>query len=71
MGEIKPGESVTARVILGSLDEPSMNPPLRPEDITGTLRVFLELCAQYGADSDNCVRAPLTLRQSNAFLVRF
>lgn len=70
-GEIKPGDSVSVRVTLGSLDELNMNPPLKAEDIIGTLRVFLELCAGYPTDSDNCVLLPESLRQSNAFLVRY
>ncbi len=71
MGEIKPGDSVSVRVILGSLDEPNMNPPLRRDEITGTMRSELELCAQYSKDSDSCEPVPQASRQSNAFVVRF
>ena len=66
-GVIASAESVTIRIRLGSLDEPNM----KPEDITGTMRVVLELCGDYRANSDPCVQLPLAERQSNAFVVRY
>jgi hypothetical protein len=70
-GVIPPGDSVVVRVRLGAYDQPDMNPPLRPEDIVGTMRVELELCARPTSSSEDCERAPQAARQSNAFVVRY
>lgn len=70
-GELRPGDSVSVQVPLGAHDQPTMSPPMRPEDIVGLMRVELELCARYSRDSDSCQLLPLALRQSNAFQVRY
>jgi hypothetical protein len=70
-GTIAPGEAVTVRVSLGSVDQPHMQPPLQPEWLVGQMRVVLELCQGAVADSDECAPLPQAARQSNAFLVRF
>ena len=70
-GEIAPGASVTIRAILGSMDQLAMQPPLKPEDIVGLMRVTLELCRTFSADSDYCDPVPDAQRISNAFLVSY
>lgn len=70
-GEIAPGDSVTVRVALGSVDQPTTRPPLRPEQLVGLMRVTLALCRQYSADSDSCDSMPDAQRTSNAFLVTY
>ena len=70
-GEIRAGDSLTIEVRLGAYDQPTMSPPLRPEDFTGLLRVVLQLCGAVSADSDRCQALPHGLRESNAFVVRF
>src|SRR4051812_14319678 len=66
-GEIPVGGSVTVRVPLGTVDQSAMQPPLRPEDLVGLMRVELSLCKKYSADSDYCDPSPQTQRSSNAF----
>ncbi len=70
-GVLQPGQSLRVRAPFGSIDQPSMYPPLKPEDLVGEFRIFLELCTQYEADSDNCKRRHPLERRSNAFLVHY
>jgi hypothetical protein len=70
-GTLAPGQSVTVRVPVGSVDQPQMQPPLRPEQLVGRLRVELDLCARFTAESDFCEPLPQPQRSSNAFLVRY
>ncbi|MGH7650708.1 MAG: hypothetical protein ACREMS_02595 [Gemmatimonadaceae bacterium] len=69
-GEIPVGGSVTVRVPVGSVDQPSMQPPLRPEELVGLMRVELSLCKDY-SDSGDCVPLAQNLSSSNAFLVTY
>ena len=70
-GEIAVGDSVSVQVWLGSGDQPLKTPPLRPEHIVGTLRVFFHLCRNRLADSDYCDYLPRSETESNAFEVRY
>ena len=70
-GQILPGDSVTVRVSLGSVDQPAMQPPLKPEDLVGLMRVDFLLCRKYVTDSDDCDKMPQSARTSNAFLVTY
>ena len=70
-GQIAPGDSTMVRVILGSLDQPTMTPPLKPEDLVGLMRVELTLCRTFTADSDYCDPVLAPQRVSNAFLVSY
>jgi len=70
-GVLAPGLSVTVRVPLGSIDQPNMQPPLRPEDLVGQFRVALSLCASNVSDSDSCTPVPQAARRSNAFVVHY
>lgn len=70
-GQILPGDSATVRVLLGSVDQPAMQPPLKPEDMVGLMRVDFLLCRKYAADSDDCDEMPQPARTSNAFLVTY
>jgi hypothetical protein len=70
-GQIFPGGSTTVRVPVGSVDQPAMQPPLKPEELVGLMRVSLLLCRSYSADSDYCDAMPETKRISNAFLVTY
>lgn len=70
-GEIVPGAEKTVRVPLGSIDQPSMQPPLQRDWLIGLMRIELRLCQQPVADSDDCDPLPQAQRQSNAFEVRF
>ena len=70
-GELRPGMSVTVRVPLGSIDQPNMTPPLRPEDLIGEFRVELALCASGVSDSLRCTPMPHSERRSNAFMVHY
>jgi hypothetical protein len=70
-GQIPPGGTTTVRVPVGSVDQPAMQPPLKPEDLVGLMRVDLLLCRSYSADSDYCDAMAETERISNAFLVTY
>ena len=70
-GAIAPGESVTIQAKLGTVDQPAMRPPLKPEDLVGLMRVELRLCRTFSSDSDYCVPVPDAQRISNAFLVTY
>ena len=70
-GSIPPGGEVTFRILLGSVDQPTMQPPLQPQWLVGRMRVEFMLCANPALSSDDCVLAPQATRQSNAFEVRF
>ena len=70
-GELASGNSVVVRVPLGSIDQPNMSPPLRPEHLVGLLRVQFQLCRARNDDSDNCDPVPQADAQSNAFEVRY
>ena len=70
-GQIPPGATTTVRVPLGSMDQPTMQPPLKPEQLVGLMRVTLMLCRHYSADSDDCDAIPQRGRISNAFLVTY
>jgi hypothetical protein len=70
-GEIPVGGSVTVRVPVGSVDQHAMQPPLKPEDLVGLMRVELSLCKKYSADSDYCDPSPQAQRSSNAFYVSY
>ena len=70
-GELAPGNSVVVRVPLGSIDQPNMSPPLRPEHLVGLLRVRFHLCRARNNDSDYCEPVPQADAQSNAFEVRY
>jgi hypothetical protein len=70
-GSIAPGGSVTVQVPLGSVDQPNMQPPLKPEWLTGLMRVQFALCRTFNKDSDYCDPLPQVERRSNAFEVTF
>jgi hypothetical protein len=70
-GSIGPGGELTVRVLLGSLDQRQMQPPLQREWLIGRMRVELRLCQHFVADSDDCDLVPQAERQSNVFEVRF
>jgi hypothetical protein len=72
-GEVRAGDSLTVEVPLGGHDQPAASPPLQIADLIGLMRVAVELCAEYHADSDDCSLSPLpqALRQSNVFDVRY
>lgn len=71
IGTVPPGSSITVRVPFGSVDQPGMFPPLKPEDMVGLFRIYLALCAGSPTSSDHCVLLPPAQRQSNAFRVYF
>ena len=70
-GVLQPGQSVTIRARVGSVDQPSMQPPLRPHELVGLLRIRLSLCARFVEDSDYCDELPHPHGRSNAFLVHY
>jgi len=70
-GVIAPGESVTIHAKVGSVDQPAMQPPLKPEDLVGLMRVEMRLCRKFSIDSDYCDPVPDAQRISNAFLVTY
>jgi hypothetical protein len=70
-GRIPPGGQTTVRVPVGSVDQPAMQPPLKPEQLVGLMRVNLLLCRSYSADSDDCDAMPEMERVSNTFLVKY
>jgi len=70
-GQIPPGGNTTVRVPVGSVDQPAMQPPLKPGELVGLMRVNFLLCRSYSADSDDCDAMPETERISNAFLVTY
>jgi hypothetical protein len=70
-GILAPGQSVTIRARVGSVDQPSMQPPLKPGELVGLLRIRLVLCAHFRDDSDDCERLPDPFGRSNAFLVHY
>jgi len=70
-GEIPPGGKISVRAIVGSMDQQGMQPPLKPEDRVGLMRVSFMLCRSYSADSDFCDVLPERERISNAFLVAY
>jgi hypothetical protein len=70
-GTIAPGASVTVSVPFGSIDQPNMQPPLKPEDMIGEFRVVFLLCNAPVSDSDRCAAAPVQTEQSNAFSVHY
>jgi hypothetical protein len=70
-GRVLPGESISARVSLGSTDSPQARPRVTPEERVGRFRIEFALCARQEEDSDNCELLPQAARESNAFDVRF
>ncbi|HEU4643851.1 MAG TPA: hypothetical protein VFS44_15485 [Gemmatimonadaceae bacterium] len=70
-GVVRPGERLTARVWLGSLESPHSVPPIRPEERVGRFRIEFRLCAAPEADSDDCELLRRAARQSNEFDVHF
>ncbi|MEP6621919.1 MAG: hypothetical protein ABJE47_21530 [bacterium] len=70
-GVIMPGATASVRVPLGSVDQPNMRPPLKPEDLVGQFRVGMQLCASFVSDSENCAPVPQSARTSNAFIVYY
>ena len=70
-GELAVGDSVSVQVMLGSGDQPLMSPPLRAEQLVGTLRVWFRLCRTKIADSDYCDPMARRETESNAFVVRY
>ena len=70
-GALRAGDSVSVHVRLGAFDQPQMSPPLRPEEIVGQMRIWLDLCGRNGTGSADCVPLPLAQKQSNAFDVRY
>jgi hypothetical protein len=69
-GQVLPGESLSARVSLGSTDSPQARPPITPEERVGRFRIEFALCARHADDSDNCEALPQAARESNAFDLR-
>jgi len=70
-GTLRPGDSLSARVWLGSMKSPNADPPDRPEDRIGRFQIDFLLCAAQVSDSDDCRLLPLSERQSNEFEIRF
>jgi hypothetical protein len=69
-GTLPVGDSLRVRVWLGSADSPNANPPITPDERSGTFRIDFALCLVFRADSDDCEPVPRTQRQSNAFEVQ-
>lgn len=69
-GSVAPGAALSVRVVLGSVDQPRMEPPLQLDWLTGRMRVVLDLCEGAAANSEDCVLLPQAARQSNEFEVR-
>jgi hypothetical protein len=77
-GVIPPGGRVTVAVRLGAMPQPHMDPPPRDADVTGRMRIVLDLCGPAsGTPGDAeavveraCELLPRAARQSNAFDVR-
>lgn len=70
-GVLAPGRSLTIRARVGSIDQPTMQPRLKPQDLVGLLRIRLALCARFRDDSDYCEPTPEWQTRSNAFLVHY
>jgi hypothetical protein len=70
-GVLLPGQSVTIHARVGSVDQPSKQPPLQPYELVGLLRIRLSLCARFLDDSDYCEGLAESHGQSNAFLVHY
>ena len=70
-GTLNPNDSVVVRVRFGSVDQPTMQPPLQAGDLVGDFRIELSLCARPEMDSDRCAFSLQALRSSNAFTVRY
>lgn len=70
-GSLAPGASLSVHVPLGSVDQPNMYPPLRPEHLVGLVRVTFALCRAPVADSDACEPLAGGAAESNAFDVRY
>ena len=70
-GRVRPGETLSTRVWLGSTDSPHARPPITPDQRVGRFRIEFALCTQYEADSDDCEALPQGARESNTFAVRF
>lgn len=71
VGSIPPGARVTVQVSFGSIDQPGMFPPLKPEDLVGLFRIYMTLCVGSPPTSDQCVLLPPAQRQSNAFWIHY
>jgi hypothetical protein len=70
-GAVMPGESMTVAVPFGSMDQPTMQPPLQPQDMVGLFRIYLTLCT-LAVNSEQCSSVlPLQERLSNAFEIKF
>lgn len=70
-GTLAPGDSVVVRVRFGSVDQPTMQPPLQPGDLVGDFRIELALCLRPETDSDLCRPVEQAQRSSNAFSVQY
>ena len=70
-GRVRPGQTLRARVWLGSTDSPHAQPPITPKERVGRFRIEFALCTRYAADSDDCDALPQAARESNDFVVRF
>jgi hypothetical protein len=72
LGVLARGDSLVVRAPLGTVDQPQMEPPLRPEWLVGQFRVVLELCAPPAADNPTrCIPLPDIERVSQPFEVRY
>jgi hypothetical protein len=70
-GHLRPRESISVRVSLGSTDSPQAQPPIAAADRVGRFRIEFALCVAHVDDSDDCEPLPQAARESNAFEIRF
>ena len=70
-GVLASGDSITIEARFGSVDQPSMNPPLQAEQLVGQFRIYLDLCTRFTTDSDYCELQTAIARRSNAFLIHY
>jgi hypothetical protein len=68
-GELRSGATVTVAVSFGSVDQPSMRPPLQPGDLIGRFRLYFDLCTRPAGATFCDATLPLGERISNEFEV--
>jgi hypothetical protein len=69
-GRVDPGETLSARVWLGSWDSPEAQPPITDAMRAGRFRIVFALCTSHVDDSDGCEPLPAAAAESNAFEIR-
>ena len=68
---LAPGDTLRMQIFLGSLDQPTQQPPQTDADRSGRFRVYLNLCTadNVSAPASSCVALPGPEKRSNEFLV--